>query len=325
MEFNNGDFTYLFLNELSEHSDDWNQLCGGNKYWSQEYMTTLTEFPPSGVKSFFCLVYKDKKPIGKFLFQYLHIKLKESFGTPSGEQEKRGFIVEKLRQLVLPFLNFKLVVNGNLLLSGSYGFKFSKDLEIDVRKSVFELANNYLPKYLKSQGVKPRGILLKDLDNAGGNLDQFLFDRKFSHFKVQPKMKFIVKEGWESIDDYLAAIKSKYRVRFRKAKKNLGTIEKRHLTDEEISRYSDQMFALYKQTVSKAGFNLFILDKNYFGDLAKKFPKCFRVTGLFLGEEMISFYTLMDNGQELDAHYLGYKLALNGKTQAIPKYALFYA
>ena len=83
------------------------------------------------------------------------------------------------------------------------------------------------------------------------------------------------------------------------------------MTPEDIERYKEDMYALYMATVSKAGFNLFFLDKDYFLALSRNLDKKFIVNGLFDGDEMVAFFTLMDNGDEYDAHYLGYNPKLN--------------
>jgi len=312
-DINISSLSFDFGDKLSSHSDLWDQLDAENSYWSADYFNTLNENPPSGVKSHACLVTHEGKPVAKFLFQYLTVRLSESFGDPSGEQKKPSFLQSLLKRLILPFLNFKIIVNGNLLLSGSYGFKFADYLDYDIKRQIFHKAIEAYRKFLKSNSLKASGILLKDLDNPNGQLDEYLKEHKYTNFKVQPKMKFEVPQDWQSMEDYKAALKSKYRVRFNKAKKSLGEIYCKRLSIAEIKAHSDAMYRLYLKTVGKAGFNLFLLDKQYFLELAKKLEGRFIICGLFQGSTMVSFFTLMDNGTELDAHYLGYDPSLNHK------------
>lgn len=302
---------YNFTERLEADAAAWDSVVTDNSYWSSDYMNTLNEVPPSGVKSHFCLVTHEGKPVAKFLFQYLTIRLSESFGDPSGEQKKQSFFKALIKKIILPFLNFKIVVNGNLLLSGSYGFKYKAGLNFQTKQSIFDQAIKAYQEYLKANNLKASGILLKDLDNPNHTLDIYLSEQDYTHFKVQPKMKFEVPADWSTMDDYKAALKSKYRIRYNKTKKSLANIEKRRLSSSDIAKYKDDMYQLYLQTVGKAGFNLFLLDQDYFLNLTNKMPDRFVVDGLFDGDKMVAFFTLMDNGEEYDAHYLGYNLELN--------------
>jgi len=306
-------YTISFQETITKGQNDWNGLASDNSYWSTDYFNNLSKYSPSGVESHACFVYDGSNLIAKILFQYLDVDLKNNFGSPSGEQKKSSWTQGLFKKLVIPLIKFKIIVNGNLLLSGNYGFKFSPDLDMHSRIKVFEMAIDAYRKYLKKKGIRTSGILLKDLDNPGGNLDDFIQSKRYSFFKVQPKMKFEIKGKWPDFEVYLAALKSKYRVRYRKAKKSLNGISRRLLSVEEIKKYESEIYALYMQTVSKAGFNLFLLDKAYFSGLAESKPESFRVSALFQGDKMVAFYTLMDNGNEMDAHYLGYDLGLNAK------------
>jgi len=306
-------YNISFHDFISEGKEDWDSLESSNNYWSASYFNTLSKFSPSGVVSHACMVHESGALKAKILFQYLDVDLKNNFGDPSGEQKKSSWLNSLFKKIVVPFIKFKIIVNGNLLLSGNYGYKFSPELDFDSKKHIFQLAIDAYRKYLKDSGINTSGVLLKDLDNPGGNLDAFLKSERYSFFKVQPKMKFIIKDRWKDFDAYVSGMKSKYRVRFRKAKKSLNGITRKLLTPEEVKLYESEMYALYQQTVSKAGFNLFLLNNKYFSALDEAMPEAFRVNALFQGEKMVAFYTLMDNGNEMDAHYLGYDLSLNSK------------
>ena len=300
-----------FLEHIPDDLDSWNQLEKGNAYWSSFYFNNLANNPPKGVNSHACLIKQNDQLVAKMMFQYLEIDLKNNFGKPSSEQKKQSFLMATFRKLIVPLVKVKIIVNGNLLLSGSYGFKFVEGLDMHQKRQMFAQAIDAYRNFLKSKGIKTKGVLLKDLDNPEGNLDEYLTKERYSLFKVQPKMKFEIKDKWASFDAYLAGLKSKYRVRYRKARKSLKNIERRLLSPEEVEKYQEEIYELYLQTVSKAGFNLFLLNKDYFSGLVKAKPEKFRVNALFEGERMVAFYTLMDNDTEIDAHYLGYDLSLN--------------
>ena len=80
-----GSFNFEFKDSLGSDAIEWDLLESQNKYWSADYLNILSTHEPSGMLSHFCLVRKNGKPVAKLLFQFLEIKLKDSFGTPTGE------------------------------------------------------------------------------------------------------------------------------------------------------------------------------------------------------------------------------------------------
>jgi len=166
--------------------------------------------------------------------------------------------------------------------------------------------------YLKSEKINIRAVLLKDyykesrFDNS---------DWTYTEFKVQPNMIMEINEEWKTFDDYLAGMKSKYRVRVRRARKKSIELEKRALSLEEIHAHADDISRLYRNVADQAGFNLFILPKNYFYSLQKHLGSKMQLVAYFEDGKMTGYYTTIINHGDLDAHFLGYDPNCNKNCQ----------
>lgn len=301
-----------FFNTIQECSTKWDSIGDNNLYWKSKYLAVLEKYPAKNMTQVYVLVKHKESIVAKFLFQNIYIKLSESYGEHNHALSRKQKFQELGKKLVLPFLNFQLIVSGNALLTGNYGHFFSLDLGLGNKEEIVAFVTEKYRRHFHKNFSKPSGILLKDIKKGKGNYTQTLAENGFSNFRVEPKMKIEIDPAWNNFEDYLSALKSKYRVRVRRAKKKLGDgVTRRILTAEELNRYAGKMYDLYMETAGGAGFNLFFLDDFYFAGLGIELPEDVRIMGIFEDEEMLGFYTLIKAGTEMDAHFLGYAIKRN--------------
>jgi len=76
------------------------------------------------------------------------------------------------------------------------------------------------------------------------------------------------------------------------------------------------MHRQYRNIAENAGFNLFILDRDYFYQLKVKMKEGILIKGYFNQEgRLVGFSTVLKNYDHLDAHFLGYELDVNKEKQ----------
>jgi len=119
------------------------------------------------------------------------------------------------------------------------------------------------------------------------------------------------REGWESFDDYLAAMSSKYRVRVKRAFKKGAAIERKDFTVDDIRKNLPKIFELYEWIADASVFNLVKLNPDYFVGLKEKLGDDFKMTGYYIDGEFVAFFTTIKNHHELEAHFLGYNESFN--------------
>ncbi len=317
MSIAENDMRLEFFHKIEECASNWDSIGDNNLYWKSKYLALLERYPAKNMTQVYVLVYVKDELTAKFLFQNIFIKLSESYGEHNHELSLGQKTKELAKKLVLPFLKFQLVVSGNALLTGNYGHFFKQDLNLVNKEEIVAFVTEAYKDYYRKTVKRPSGILLKDIqEKTASKYTQVLAENGFSNFQVEPKMKIDIDASWNSFGDYLSAIKSKYRVRVRRAKKKLGdTITRRKLTAVELEQYAGKMYALYMETAGGAGFNLFFLDDYYFAAMGIELPNDVHVVGVFEGEEMLGFYTLIKGGTEMDAHFLGYSIKRNAAHQ----------
>jgi hypothetical protein len=217
-----------------------------------------------------------------------------------------------IKSLLAKRVNQYLLVNGNMTLTGNNGFLFNSSIsDVDKFNLVDEISDQLVCE-LRKEKIKVKAILLKDYNEEE---KPNTADWNFSEFQVQPNMIMNIDQEWVSFDDYIKAMKSKYRVRVRRARKKAESLEKRQLSLEEIHSYAEDISRLYRNVAEQAGFNLFILPKNYFYSLQKQLGDNMKLVAYFEEGKMVGYYTNIFNAGELDAHFLGYDPTCNKKCQ----------
>jgi len=195
---------------------------------------------------------------------------------------------------------------GNILLTGEHGCHFNDEVAIKTQSLLLKEGLETLKNQCKKEGEHISLLLVKDLDAPRKTALHPNLGSDYKEFSIQPKMILNLNKKWNTFEDYLASMTSKYRVRAKRAFKKGISIEKRELNIESIEAFLPRIDELYKCIAEGAGFNVVTLDGEYFLNFKRHFPEKFRLYGYFLAGEMIAFYTTFRNQEELEAHFLGF-------------------
>lgn len=295
----NTPYHILITEDIESIQKEWNSVNVKDVFLSYDFLNALQKSPPSGVRNIFVFVAEEDTAIGVLLFQYKRVKLSHSIKTDTDKIVK---------STALKCLSFNLLVSGNMAVTGEHSQYFNKavDSEEIILKTIPKVR-----KFLKSKGVRISTVLSKDYYDS----KQKFRANKYLEFQVEPNMIFDIKPSWVSVDDYTNDFKSKYRVRYRRARKKVSEISIRKLTISDLKTYKEDMHSLYKSIADQVNFNLFYLNQNYFIELATQLGDRFICNGYFLEDKLVGFITLIENDQILDAHFLGYDFNANHQHQ----------
>jgi len=294
-----------FYKTIDEVSSVWDIGGGDCTFMSSAFYKALESSPPSGTSYRYGIIYANNKPVGWLYYQLKKIELDKSLSIEGSS------VYAKLKRLLARRVRYYTLVAGNMTLTGTYGFKFGNVSTEQQWKLKLRGAEELVAE-LKSEGIKVRGVLLKDYCE---HLETSKGLEGYTEFSVQPNMLMNIPKEWSSFDDYLAAMKSKYRVRVRRARKKADALTKRVLTTAEIKENSSKIISLYQNVANGAGFNLFILPELYFYHLQHFLDDKMTLTAYYEGAEMVGFYTSIKNHNDLDAHFLGYSPQHNKSCQ----------
>jgi hypothetical protein len=204
------------------------------------------------------------------------------------------------RRRSLGVLAPRVVVIGQLLTSGNYAHDGLRELPSD---EVAELVTA-LGKYLLARNAGVSAILLKDLWPEDHPVAASLQARQYLPLPSEPVFRLDLRP-FTSYPDYLAALTSKYRVRYRRARAKAEGLTVRPLPLAEVDRRLDRLYALYQLTRVTADVNLTELTPSYLRWLGE--IGC--VKGYFDAERLIGFTSLLPNGPVWQAHFLGMEAA----------------
>lgn len=289
---------YLKIYNLDkDFPERWPSAVGiHNVMLSAEYFRALHASLPSNMECFMVGFFKENELVGGALFQYIDfIGYRKSVRNESGWNLKSFFSAMFVKDVM---------ILGNNMLTGQNGFyfDFSKISENDV----LVLLNKAVRK-MQNEARKTSLIIYKDYQK---DFVERFKGREYSsyfRFSVQPNMKLKIKENWKTFDDYINDFSKKYRARAKSAKKKLGGIEKRELNLDLVKKYQKEMNCLYQNVADNASFNTFFLAENHFEKMKENLKDKFKIFGYFSETELVGFYILIINNDDIDTYFLGYQ------------------
>ena len=306
---------------IDEVPQDWDWVAPKHNLFLQKpYLKVLEENPPKGMKFAYLLLHKGSVAVGLCYFQIKHFKADQSINKVNTETKTPCFfttIGNYIKGLVASKVEFNTLVCGNLLLTGEHGFYFDPNhISGEASLSLLNEALGSLYSEFEKRKLPIAGTLLKDFEDKNHDFYQQLSTKhEFNEFTIQPSMIFDLPEEWNSFDDYLAAMSSKYRVRAKRAFKKAVAVEKKELDLADIEANLPRIYELYRNIAENAGFNMVDLNEDYLLNLKRSFPDQFRMNGYYLDGQLIAFFTTIHNGDELEAHFLGFEKQYNGSIQ----------
>lgn len=295
----------------AEHIDDvasiWEKLNPESLFMRYEFLKALEVSPPSGMNYRYVIVMKNDVPQAGFYYQFKKVNFDLSLGLdkPKEGASTLAHIRREARRKVAKAIRSYILVNGNMTITGVEGFIFRDKQSFD--SDLVEQMARLVRKQLKKEGILIRGTAIKDISKES----QFSSSRTYNEFLFQPNMIVPIHPEWTSYDDYLSALKSKYRVRANKCRKKLNKLTRRDLGIEELKLYRERMHILYNNVIDNADFNLFILPEDYFITLKEYLQENIIIKGYFFGDLLVGFSTIIRNGNDADAHFLGYQQEAN--------------
>jgi len=284
-------------------------------FMSVPFLQSLEYSRPRDIEFRYLVFFQNEKPIGWAYVQVIPINLAKSLEFESNESGMFANIYLQLKKWLASFVDYKVLVLGNMLLTGEHGFYFDANISQKlVFKTVIEALEDCKKEWQKTWR-NAKLVLIKDFYPNKIKFGSLWQKRCYSPFRIQPNMVMTLPKNIGSFDEYLAAITSKYRVRHKRAFKKLGNIERRVLTQDQVVFYLDKIYAYYLDCANNAGFNATLVPKEYFLNLSINMPKSFQIYGLFDGERLIGFYSFLINGSNFEAHFIGFDGLLNRERQ----------
>ena len=212
-------------------------------------------------------------------------------------------LAKAISEPLIRSISLKLLVSGNVFMTGENGFYFQHDIDkptrgLLIRKAIDEVAHG---------DKKIRAVLVGDLYEPQTEFDIPLISNNYHKIVEESDMSLKLNENWNAFYDYLEALSSKYRVRARKAialcAEN-GVVQK-NLSADEILLHEHRLNELYRKIMSRADFKLAELDKDFFYQQKKLLPGNYFIYAYFKDEQIIGFISCYVLNKRMEVHYTG--------------------
>ncbi|WP_372754075.1 GNAT family N-acetyltransferase [Mariniflexile sp.] len=284
---------------------DWDGLVAHDIFLQSAYLKALQDASPNNIQWFYVGVFKNECLVGIAIIQRVQLYLKDMFRTI-----KVSCVKEFFRDAISKILKGNILVAGNLMHTGQHGLFFQKKMisQQDYINLVFEALEVLKSDIKLKQNKTIRAILFKDYfeDDSIHLEDDFFKINNLHKVTVQPNMVLPIQPEWTSMSQYIYALNKKYKSRYKRAKNKLGSIVCEELNLETIQRNSNKLYELYLNVSNNAKFNTFILPQNHFYNLKLQLANRFRVFGYYSKGELVGFFSLIENNNNLETYFLGY-------------------
>ena len=252
------------------------------------------------------IIIKDKELVVGVLyaqmFKLSSYKIKDYINNSNPEFN----LLRKLKMQLAELINIKVCFLGNLFLTNEIAYRFHPDYQ---DKIVLQDILNQVQTDSQSRIV----LIPESFENHIN-----LLQKKFKQILVEPDMHLKISEDWNTFDDYIDAVSSKYKKRYRKIIANCATITKKELSLSDLKHYSKDLKSLFDNVYYKSSFNSAKFNTDVFYDL-KLIDQNVSVFGYFIQDKIIGFSSYIRIKKTLYAHFVGFDYELSKKNDLYSK------
>lgn len=298
----------LFSSVYSIPYEHWNMVLNGeNLLLSIPYLAALENDPARKMEFHYAIVYHQNQPQALLYFQEFDFSMKNlNKNVELDKVNDFASLVQRIKNIALKSIediSLRLLTMGNTYVTGEHGFHKTKDFASEDLGLVIDQTIDKICSLDNKKG-HITGLLAKDFYKDNKDEVEYLV-KNFHQFKVQPNMILSLDKDWETFDNYLDAMSSKYRVRARSTAKKGEKIEIKELKAEEIAKLNGKILELYNNVESGADFQLTTIGHDYFFNLKAALEDNFKFMAYYIDKQLAGFATAFVWDEYLEAHYVG--------------------
>lgn len=276
-----------------------------------EFLQILEGSGPRHIRYQYGMIFKANQCCACFCLELMDFDAEERLNFHHHEENPSYLdqIALACKKFLARRVHMRVAIMGSLLGAGPFGIQFAESLSKFERERLIYYITRFV---FESSRIQAELIILKDFpatDRLQG-ICTYKFP-SFYEFTIQPTMLFRPDPEWKSLDDYLNALQSKYRVKCKKVIKSGQDLQFESLNVEEMKFHQKEIYALYREVALGAGFNMVELNENYFFELKSGLKERFEFVVVKWKDSIVGFYSLLKDGTILQAHFLGYSRKLN--------------
>ncbi len=284
---------------------DWEQvLANKNRYLSVAYLKVIEDTLQDEVSLFFSISYKNEVPVLITVFQLV---------TFIDKREQSHSTVVKLlsdtKNTCQPF-KMNMLVCGNVFADGENGFMGTP--AISDTETINELAA--LAKEIKKRFSSKKKIsasLFKEFWPTSVAKMDGLLEHRYKDFKIDVNMVLDIHPSWDTFDDYLQSMKTKFRTKANSAYKRSKDVEMRSLSTLEIVAHQDRINELFSNVIDKSEYSFGKMNATVFTRLKERLIDDFSFMGAYLQNKLVGFSIAYFHRDIMEAGYVGLDYTVN--------------
>ena len=296
----------------------WDKLVPTHRFFLQRpYLSVLENTHKDKIDFRYVVYYDNEEAVAVSVFQLIRVEGKENLRLNSTQKEiaqknetdcKLSDIGKSVKSKVvnrIHRLSFRMLVAGNVFITGEHGFCYVPKFEHHAFESLNKAIDDVLAQE-KAKNNEVTAVMVKDFYENALEKAKHLQQYSYQEIVAEPNMEMEIRPEWHTFDDYLASMLSKYRVRAKSFFKKGKHLVRKDLTLEEIAAHQERLHEMYVKIADSADINLAKVSVNYFTELKRTLGDDFNVRAYFLEEKLVGFISTFKAHHELEAHFVGY-------------------
>lgn len=280
----------------------WDTVTAHNSlFLSRRYLQVLEAAGPENVRQRYALIFREQEPVAAIAAQSVTVSVARLRKKSPGNGR-------------LDRLEEKMLVCGNLLSWGMHGIAFAPNVDQSpiwpaVAEAIYRLRR--VDKLFGDTAF----VMVKDIPDEHAADATALSRFSYRELETEPNMVLDISPQWQSYDDYMASLTSKYRKQAKQIEKEVasagGVVE--DIKRDQIARDAEQLHALYLQTHKNARLRLVTLPVTFLPALAERLGDDMRFTILKRDGELLGFVTTVNDGETAVGYYIGFDRTANAE------------
>ena len=315
------DNTFFFTKVSDIPNNIWDELaCSSYVYFTSEYLSAIEKNNPHILYFYIIIKNNQNKAIAFASIQIINFYLNTIENEFTNFLKNSTSIARKLK-ILSEEKPLKILNCGNIFVSGEHGIYIKNGQNKSI---ILKKISKAISQYTKNSD-QPDSIdifIIRDFVVQSLSVSNELLNLGYYSFNVEPNMKLKIDYRWRNFEDYLSSLKTKFRVKSRKALQLSSDLIVKEITTQNFDQHVCQMTELYKNVVSKADFNLGQFKIATYKDLKETFGDSYILKSYWIENKMVGFMSGLIHKKKLDAHFVGIHYELN-KQKAIYQRMLY--
>ena len=265
-----------------------------------DYLSALEHAHDEGLEIRLAMFYRGSETIGIAAFQIAH------FAT-SEDAYSNVFLncINAVARCIRGKHIHNVLISGDAFATGEHGFSFQLEIEPVTIALCLHEAMETIAGQEQKKGRRICAMVTKDFYPETASVAEHMERYRFKKFQVDHNMVMPVLAEWNSFDDYLDSLNTKFRTKAKAALKRSSNLRVVEATEMDVLRHAEAMQQLYDSVYMKADFRLGKLQSTALAELLKRIPHQFFVRQYFLNDQLVGFLTAMRCGSVMEAHVIG--------------------